>query len=286
MSDLLKELRADVKGVERRSSNIGKLLAQFERLRAQPGDNAYGMDDVLKRITKIASDYHSEEIGKRLKAWTDRTSAEISTLKERFRHEFGRRLHTLLESQGFALTGRYPDLKVKFYTIHVDFPNGTASLAFGHELMKSKIPLSAEEIARSVEHAERSLNRPFDAPQFINKLFEAYRRVCRIRDLPSGEKAPIIEVLHQLVLLTQPPQFRADPAKEHYRGYGRTHFGYDLYRLRLSGARTTENGQVGLLTATFDATRNRENFIWVPDNERGDGTTYSLLFFKSNVPPS
>ncbi|MFQ6092690.1 MAG: hypothetical protein ACE5OR_08425 [bacterium] len=284
MAEVLKELREEIRKVERSSSNLVKLLAQFEKLSTNPGENAYKMDDVVNRIVKIGADYRVEGVPPKLKAWTDGAVAEVSTLKERFKHEFGRRLQALLRSRGFELRGRYPDLKVKFYTIRIDFPKGVASLAFGHELIKGKIPLSPEEITKALEQATRRLNRPFDPPKFIDRLYEAYWRVCRIRELPSGERAPIIEVLQQFVLLSQPPQFRADPAKEHYRGYGRAHFGYDLYRLRCSGARAKENQTVGLVTATFDATRRQENFVWVPDNERGDGTTYSLIFFKRNRP--
>ena len=278
--DTIKELREEIRKVGRSSSNLVKLLSQFERLSVNPVDNAYQLDELLTKIEKISGNYHIEGLAPKLKSWLDTSMAEISTSKERFKHEFGKKLQELLRKKGFELGGRYPDLKVKFYTIHIDFPRGLASLFFGHEPVKSKIPLSPENITNALEPVHRNLNRPFDSAKFVELLYEAYRRVCRIRDFHQGEKVPIIEVLQQLVLLIQPPQFRADPTKEHYRGYGRAHFGYDLYRLRLSGARTKENQVVGLMTATFDATRKRENFIWVPDNERGDGTTYSLIYFK------
>ncbi|UCE19041.1 MAG: hypothetical protein JSV84_01465 [Gemmatimonadota bacterium] len=259
---------------------MAKLLAQFERLRARPVDNAYTLDELLAKIKKIGATYHLEEIEPKLRSWIDTSMSEISSSKERFKHEFGRNLQELLINKGFELGGRYPDLKVKFYTIHIDFPNGIASLLFGHEPIKSRIPLSPESITSALEPVHRNLNRAFNPLKFIELLYEAYRRVCLIQELLPGEKVPIIDVLQQLVILVQSPQFKADPTKDHYRGYGRAHFGYDLYRLRLSKARTNENHALGLITATFDATRNRENFIWVPDNERGDGTTYAMIFFK------
>ena len=281
MTDTLKELKEEIRKVGRNSSNLAKLLAQFERLSASPTDNAYKLDELLEKIQKISTTYHLEEIEPKLRSWIDKSVSDISSSKERFKHEFGRKLQELLRNRGFELGGRYPDLKVKFYTIHVEFPKGVASLFFGHEPIKNKIPLSPESITNALEPVHRNLNRTFNPAKFIEILYEAYRRVCLIRELLPGEKVPIIEVLQQLVLLVQPPQFMADPTKDHYRGYGRAHFGYDLYRLRLSGARTKEGQTLGLLTATFDATRKRENFIWVPDNERGDGTTYSLIFFKN-----
>ena len=279
---MIKELREEIGKVGRSSSNLVKLLAQFDKLGAHPVDNAYKMDELLTKIEKISGNYHVEGLAPKLKSWVDRSMAEVSTSKEQFKHEFGKKLQELLRNKGFELGGRYPDLKVKFYTIHIDFPRGRASLFFGHEPIKSRIPLAPENIMDALEPVNRNLNRPFDPARFIETLHEAYIRVCRIRDLHQGEKVPIIEVLQQLVLLIQPPQFRADPTKEHFRGYGRAHFGYDLYRLRLSGARTKDDRALGLLTATFDATRKRENFIWVPDNERGDGTTYSLICFKQS----
>lgn len=278
--DMDKELKSELGTIQRTSANLVKLLGQFERLSNKAEENAYRLDDLLIQMKKLSESMDSEHIAPKLKSWIDRNATEVSSLKNRFRHEFGRVLQASLHSKGFELSGRYPDLKVKFYTIHVDFEKGKVSVSFGHEPIGKGISLTPEDVLKAVEGVDRSLNRAFDPVKFIHALYDAYGRICRIREFRTGEKVPIVEVLQQLVFLLQPRQFLADPTKEHFRGYGRAHFGYDLYRLRLSGARTRENLIVGLSTATFDATRKRENFIWVPDNERGDGTTYSLIYFK------
>ena len=275
-----KELKTELGNIQRTSAGLIKLLNQFERLSAKPEENAYKLDDLLSQMKKLSDGVGTEGTIPRLKSWLDGRATQVSTLKNRFKHEFARRLQELLREKGFELGGHYPDLKAKFYTIHVDFSKGSAALSFGHETVRGRIPLAPGSVLKAVEAADQALNRSFDPVKFISGLYAAYGRVGRIRDVPPGEKVPIIEVLQQLVFLLQPSTFLADPTKEHFRGYGRAHFGYDLYRLRLSGARTQEGQSVGLSTATFDATRKRENFIWVPDNERGDGTTYSLIFFR------
>jgi len=275
-----KELKAELVKIQRSSANLVKLLSQFERLSAKAEENAYTLDDLLNRMKKLSSELETAGIAPKMNAWIDRTASDVSALKNKFRHDFARRLQELLSAGGHELGGRYPDLKIRFYTIHVDFSSGTASLSFGHEPVQRRIALTPENVLKAIEGTDRALNRSFDAVKFVTGVYDAYERACRIRAVPLGEKVPTIEVLQQLVFLLQSSRFLADPSKEHFRGYGRANFGYDLFRLRHSGARTKEGLGVGLSTATFDATRKRENFIWVPDNERGDGTTYSLIFFR------
>ncbi len=275
-----KDLKDELAKLHRTSASLAKLLAQFERLSSRPVENAYALDEVLAQITRHSGDFTIPDASGRLASWSQAAANEVSVLKETFKHDFGRTLQGLLQDQAFELGGRYPDLKAKWFTIHVDFGKGLASLAFGHEITKQRIPLTADDVAGAVAQAQRHLDQPFDPKTFMEKLGEAYQRVCRIRQLSCGEKVPVLEVLQHFVFLLQSSQFVADPSKDHYRGYSRAQFGYDLYRLRLSGARTVDNQTVGLLTATFDATRKREQFIWVPDNDRGEGTTYALLFFK------
>jgi len=280
VTDEFAKLRKELARIGRASSNLLKLMTQFERLASNPLDNAYKMDDVLDKLGELIKNYSAEGIVSELQGWVDGSKARISRLKEQFRHEFGRKLQALLDTKGFKLENRYPNLRVGLYTINIDFLKGTATILFGHEALKGKISLSPGDIAEALERIEKGLNRSFEPQRFVDLVFEAYRRVCRIRDLPLGERVPIMEVLQQFVLLSQPQAFKVNPAKEHFRGYGRVNFGYDLYRLRKSGVKTSGDRVLGLVTATFDATKKRENFLWVPDDERGNGTTYSLLYFR------
>jgi hypothetical protein len=87
-------------------------------------------------------------------------------------------------------------------------------------------------------------------------------------------------VLQQLVFMRQGPSFRSDPRKENFRGLSRPQFAMMLHKIRASGTLAKGKYTLNLTTTTFDATRKRENFLWIPDNLRGDGTTYAYISFK------
>ena len=95
-----------------------------------------------------------------------------------------------------------------------------------------------------------------------------------------GDRVPITEVLSHLVFLIQGPTFKSDPKRENFRGISRPQFAMMLYKIRDTKVKANNRYELYLTTATFDATRKRENFIWVPDNMRGEGTTYAFISFK------
>ena len=85
---------------------------------------------------------------------------------------------------------------------------------------------------------------------------------------------PIIEVLNEFVFIKQPQKFFNDPKKENFKDYPRIKLSYLLYILRKSN-----NAGKGLkfYVANFDATGDKKNSIWIPDNDEGDGTYYSYI---------
>jgi hypothetical protein len=127
----------------------------------------------------------------------------------------------------------------------------------------------------NIEKAKKELGSGLNEEELLQRIHSAYYRVVGGK---RGEPAPIIEVLAELAYLLQSQKFRQDPRKENYRSYGRADFSYDLYRVRKY--QSSNLSRLRLNVATRIDTRRRANFLWVPDDESGKGTTYSKLVFE------
>ncbi len=111
------------------------------------------------------------------------------------------------------------------------------------------------------------------AEEFLKKLREAYSRVAEAN---PNDPAPIISVLTELSYLLQSPQFRQDPRRENFRSYSRADFSHDVYNTR-------QLKVLNLTVATRAHTKRRMDFLWIPDDESGRGTTYSHLHFRETT---
>lgn len=85
---------------------------------------------------------------------------------------------------------------------------------------------------------------------------------------------PIIKVLTELAFLLQNSHFHQDPRRENYESYSRADFSYDLFRIHRYQLSPLK---IQLKVATREYTRQRTDFLWIPDDENGRGTTYSHL---------
>ena len=270
---LLRELTT----LNKRAESAIKLLKSISRLEQNRLQN---LPQLRKRLTELDQYLkqllQNPETFEGLQNWADDYRRELLNSEQDFRKLFGGVLEEELKKKGLSLSGQYPDLKTGFFTIELDFDREDAILWYGPKQERlSQCSLNAVEIVKSVEKIAGQLGGTLDKAEFLEQLQEAYSRVSGNQD---GGPAPIIDVLAELAYLLQSSRFLQDPRREHYRGYGRADFSYDLFLLRQS---SLPEG-LHLLVATRARTRRRRDFLWVPDNASGRGTTYSHLQFKSN----
>jgi hypothetical protein len=242
---------------------LRKHLAEFDQIREQLG----GHPELLEALQDWGIEYQDV----------------LSNAEQEFRQRFGGGLEEELKQKGFLLSGQYPDLKAGLFTLELDFDREQVVIWYGpkQERLLHCQP-DAREVANSVERVSRQLGTRLDKAEFLQRLQHAYSRVA---DRQSGEAAPIIDVLTELAYLLQSTRFLQDPRQENYQGYGRASFSYDLFLLRqslLSSAGAEGHcvdKRLHLIVATRTHTRRRKDFLWIPDNESGRGTTYSHLQF-------
>jgi hypothetical protein len=171
-------------------------------------------------------------------------------------------------------------LRIGFYTVVLNFEFGEATLYFGPEIEKirSKIPLEPGTIHSAIKKFDEDLKRTkFEPKEFYLDLQKAYKNRIIVSNRSYGEKVLLIDALNEYVLLKQPSAFFVDPKKENFREFPRISLAYLLYLFRRSDF--SQKG-VHLYVATFDATTDKKQALWIPDNEEGEGTYYSYVSFE------
>ncbi len=276
---MIKECAENFKALSKNTRKITKLLAEYEKLKENPSENAYILEKNLNEIKKAAGLLPDFSLKESLMSWIEHAKGELEKAKEDFRFRFGQQLKELLQKDGKQLRGQYPLLKIGFYTLNLNFEFGEATLYFGPEIEKirSKIPLQPIKIYEMIKRYDNDLRTVKSTPEDIfRSLYDAYSRRIKLDNKSFGEKLLITEVLSEFVMLKQSKKFFTDPQKSNFREYSRVKLSYLLYFLKKSDV--LEKG-IRLYVATFDATVDKIHSIWIPESEDGEGTYYSHISF-------
>lgn len=276
------DLATIIKQISERKKNYDQLLKslkELSRLDNDPTKNLYKIQTRLSQISKY-SDAPSINTDDRkiINEWTKEYKSELTIIEEKVKTQFGMKLDAALKKINLSLSGQYTNLKTSFFTIELDFNKGIANIWYGSKQESLvKCPLSVSEITKHITKIKNTLGSGLDNEQFIMKLREAYRRCLRGK---TDEPVPIIDVLGEISFLLQDKQFIRNPKRENYKGYSRADFSYDLYKLKKNILSQSLFRNLHLIVATRAYTRQRKDFLWVPDDEDVIGTTYSHIQFK------
>jgi hypothetical protein len=257
-----------------------KLMDVYEKARGAAVSNAYVLEKKITEIEHAVKELPDIEQTKTLQTWLSKQKQEIEKLKEDLRFKFGQELTALLKKGGKTLRGQYPVLRLGLYTLKVDFEFGEANLFFGPEIEKirSKITLQPQAIYETIKECDHEIKSgSFDAEQMYGDILAAYRRCLSVTDKSFGDKVLITEVMKEYVFLKQPKKLAIDATKKNFREYSRVKLSYMLYLLKSTDV--IEHG-MRFYVATFDATTDKLQSLWIPDNEDGDGTYYEYLSFE------
>ncbi len=274
------ELLSQLKSLSKLNNQLIKLLQVYNRLKQEPLKNAYPLDKKLTEINKIKDKIEDPGLKGSLNRFINTEKENLEKIKEEFRFRFGQELKTLLEKDGVALRGQYPIMRIGLFTLKLDFEFGSATLFFGPEIEKirARIPLQTTTIYETIKKVDEELRKSCtNLGELYQKLYEAYKRTILLKKRPFGDRALLTEVLTQFVFLNQPKKFFIEPKRENYNEFSRMKLGYLIYQLKRGGY--TRQG-MRLYVATFDATLNKLQFLWVPENEQGEGTHYAYISFE------
>lgn len=264
------------------TDTIVRALRQISNL---DEDRAANFRQIQSRMLKIRDMTGQLEPGSRqpaiLQAWLDDYANQLEEARGELGRRFGVELEQWLEEMGRSLSGHYPELRTGLFTIELDFDRGYAILWYGPKQEQlGRYRLSPQEVASRVRKSERNLGAELPIEDFLTRLEEAWLSCIEGR---RSRKAPIIQVLCQLSFSLQTPNFRSDPKKEYYRGYGRADFSYDLYRVQQEADQTGQTKSLHLAVATRSQTEQRARHLWIPESEDGRGSAYSHITFREEA---
>ena len=261
---------------------VFRTLRQISRL---DEDRAANFRQIQSRMARIRDLRGEMEPGSRqldsLQAWLDEYANQLEEARGELGRRFGVGLEQRLGEMGRSLSGHYPELKTGLFTIELDFDRGHALLWYGpRQEQLGRYRLSPQEVANRVQKSEQNLGVELPVGDFLARLEEAWLSCVEGK---RSRKAPIIQVLFQLSFLLQTPNFRSDPRREYYRGYGRADFSYDLYRVQREAEQTWQRKGLHLAIATRSQTEQRARHLWIPESEDGRGSAYSHITFKEEA---
>ena len=262
-----------VRQLKRRSAEADRLIAEVDRLAVDPLAN---LTKLKKRVATLqtcaAAIEESEPIGADVASFAARHAAQVEDLVRDSRASFGVELEALLKSMGIRLTGQYPDLVAGLFSLELHLEEGEVRIWFGpkQELLGS-CPASPAKTVSWLEAAKAKLGSHVDGAAFVAKVRESYGwlRSRQREDRP----VPVTGLLPPVAMSLQTKRFAEDPRQELFKSYSRADLAFDLYRYRPA---LVEAG-VHLRVATRAETRNRRDFLWVPDDETGRGSFYSQV---------
>ncbi len=270
--ELLKVLRKKCQALE-------KLLVAYEKNIAQSGTSPHDRERDLVRISDLIAALPDFDGRAGLQTWLETERKAVETAKDEFRFDFGRQLKERFAPDGLDIRGQYPKLHIGPYTLTVNFEFGECELWLGPEIAKIKdhLPLDPAAIHDHIKRTDNELRTgPFDAAAFDRDLRAAYRRRLLVTGHNLGDKLPLLDILQEFIFLQQKPQFIAEPRRENYRGFTRAALAFALYRFM-----KTDPAPAGVHfhVATFDATADKKNALWIPSDDEGNGTHFSHLSF-------
>lgn len=267
---LLKTLEAN----QPAKSPLYRALQKIAKLEAKREANIGEIKGYLKKVDKLlaASEIALPDRAKVSEHLTKYRS-ELEITDNQIRNKFGQELDKALKSLDLPLSGNYPKLKANLYTFQLDFEAHKTTIWFGPEQEKlSECRLRASDVVKSLKKNIKNLGTDFNEEAFTSKLKQAHRRIAN----NSSQPVPITSVLPKLAFLLQKESFYQNPLQDNYLSYGRADFSYDLFRFSKS---SLAQG-MQLTVAVKQYTRRRQDFLWIPSNQRGEGTYYSHLQFK------
>jgi len=260
--------------------NLLKVIKSIDKYQDDPVSNLYKIKQEVVKIEKMLKQSKLDDfVKKNIEQHIGGIKSKIPEWEENAKKTFGQNLENELRKVGFELRGHYPLFKVSFYTLKVDLENFKVSIWYGTEQEKLETCKSVpEDIAKKLKIIhDKITQRHFNDNEFLSKVYEAYKSSVYRQNKKLGDQISISDILFEYAFLIQNKKFRTNPIKDNYKEYGRVLFSYDLYRLK---ERRLNDRELNLITATRAYTRRKSDFLWIPSNERGDGSYISHIKFR------
>jgi len=260
-------------------TQVNKILNKIGKLNSSKEDNIIELEKCINKLDNIIQNYEKDTHVKLLISdWLTRYRKNLIEIKDSIEKTFGIELESKLRELNIPLSGQYPELNAGLYSLVLNFGKQEVYVWYGPKQERLGIcPLSATKITKYINDTTNNIGSKINGEEFLKILHRAYGIIAGKQ---HEEKVPIMQLLPLVSLYLQGDRFHKDPKKENYRGYSRADFSYDIYRIRQNKILTHSDKQLHIIVATRAYTKKRQDFIWIPENLSGKGSTYSHIEFR------
>ena len=194
---------------------------------------------------------------------------------------YGALLREALQADGCTVEGRFPEYRVnKVIEVVIDERRRRARIGTRFHAITLQDDISVAAVADAVrKEVQRLFQRPFDACEFLQTLWDAYllaltreKKTQRI-----GEYANIFTVHRFVVWLKQRDAAFADASGKKFVPYLPDEFAVDIGKLLAEGVTQTQQGYRLHLVPV----RNPKEALFIVNFRTGIGQNYGLLTFRS-----
>ncbi len=268
----IEDLLADLKQAGGSAAEIAhKFILEIRDLDRERGANLARLPhllDKLERHLEKTNFPHREET----RVWLTDYRDEFNHWATVARQRFGSELADALQSLNITLQGQIPLLRAGLFAIELQADQNKVALWYGPQQERlGEAPMQAIEVCKRIERLRKGLGSSLDPHTFVGKLEEALRRIPPIQ----GQRGiPIGLVLPEVAFLVQSATFFSNPVRENYRSYSRADFSYDLFRC---AEEVQFRKRFQLVVATRMHTARKTDYLWVPSDLSGRGSTYSHI---------
>lgn len=261
--ELIKEIDRIIKLLR----NFRKNIKDYENYREDLFNNLYKINDNIRKYKKSLEELknNSEGLIEHLYKRRDLIKEQYEKDLGDFKRVFGNNLEKQLNEYGLSLKGHYPELRVSYFTLELNFENMIAKLWFGpkQEIIFNNIPLSVPNVLDKILLARNNLGSKLSEKDLLILFKRSFEEIYKNE---RTRKIPIISFYNKLCEIMADSLSNTNKKSK----YSRADFSYDLYRLRkCKGFKLT--------IAARSYTKKKSDFIWVPNNEEGSGDRFSHI---------
>lgn len=248
----LSEVRKILAGEVKLRNSIIKPLENAVRALKDPHKNAVALAEACAALEipppelNLSDNY--QPLIRHLKGIADENLAELE-------FTFARDLRAAFSEKGITLGGSSAsELTAELFVIKVDMRRKQVDMTFSRQpVTDKKIKLDVEQVVAAFDRARREIcERNTDLNVLSGELFEAYHRVLKLTDKPSGTRTIIVDCYRELIMVRQPASFRKTPSKQKFLDYPKTHFAFDMMQLRRQKNMIYQGHHLNLGTATIE----------------------------------
>ena len=276
MDELVNIIEKEIKKCkdrETQAKNERKILEALQKRLPKISERPFEIITLIEQLRKLNSPFVQE-----LKELEDILRQNA---KEQIYH-YGKLLQNALQEDGCIVEGHFPEYQInKVIKVKIDEQRCRACIGTRFNTINLSGDISVASVAEAVrKEVQRLFQRPFDAREFLQTLWDAYllaltheKKAQRI-----GENASIFTVHKFVVWLKQKDTAFADPSGKKFVPYLPDEFAVDIGKLLAEGVTQTQQGY----RLHLSPVRNPKEALFIVNFKTDVRQNYGLLSFRSD----